>query len=259
VHPTAFPRECRGTFVPAYRTSAGGRVRGWHDGRVPTEPPQTQWEMPSPDLAGDDDLVGSGADLEPGTLLAAYRTGLFPMPVPDTAAMLWWSPARRGVLPVRGLRVSRSLRQSRARYEIRVDTAFDEVIRACADPGRDGGWITADLIDAYTRLHRAGWVHSVEAWDADGRLAGGLYGVAIGGFFAGESMFHRRRDASKSALVALVEILSDEHADDRLIDVQWKTPHLERLGVVEVDRGDYLTMLRRALKLPLPDAFTGVG
>jgi leucyl/phenylalanyl-tRNA---protein transferase len=234
-------------------------VRGWHDGLVPTEPPQTQWEMPSPDLAGDDDLVGSGADLEPGTLLAAYRTGLFPMPVPDTAAMLWWSPAQRGVLPVRGLRVSRSLRQSCARYDISVDTAFDDVIRACADPERDGGWITGDIVDAYTRLHRDGWVHSVEAWDGRGRLAGGLYGVAIGGFFAGESMFHRQRDASKVALVALVEMLSDADADERLIDVQWKTPHLERLGVVEVDRRDYLTMLRGALKLPLPAEFETAG
>jgi leucyl/phenylalanyl-tRNA---protein transferase len=235
------------------RDSAGGGW--WHDERVPTEPPQTQWEMPSPDLAGEDDLVGSGADLEPGTLLAAYRTGLFPMPIPDSRAMLWWSPARRGVLPLDGLRVSRSLRQSCAKFEIRVDTAFDAVIRACADPSRDGGWISGDIIEAYTRLHRDGWVHSVEAWDADGRLAGGLYGVAIGGFFAGESMFHHRRDASKAALVALVRALSDEHAGERLIDVQWQTPHLARLGVVEVPRQDYLTLLKRALKLPLPSVF----
>jgi leucyl/phenylalanyl-tRNA---protein transferase len=241
------------------RRYGGGRVRGWQDGPVPTEPPPTQWEMPSPDLAGDDDLVGSGADLEPGTLLAAYRTGLFPMPVPDTAAMLWWSPARRGVLPVGGLRVSRSLRQSCAKYDISVDTAFDEVIRACADPERDGGWITEEIIGAYTRLHRAGWVHSVETWDREGHLAGGLYGVAIGGFFAGESMFHRRRDASKAALVALVDMLTHDDDTDRLIDVQWKTPHLERLGVVEVDRRDYLAMLRRALKLSLPDIFAAAG
>ncbi len=222
---------------------------------MPTEPPQTQWEMPSPDLAGEDDLVGSGADLEPGTLLAAYRTGLFPMPIPDSPAMLWWSPARRGVLPLQRLRVSRSLRQSCARFEIRVDTAFDAVIRACADPARDGGWITEDIIKAYTRLHHDGWVHSVEAWDHEGRLAGGLYGVAIGGFFAGESMFHHQRDASKVALVALVRALSDDDADRRLIDVQWQTPHLARLGVVEVPREDYLMRLHRALELPLPDVF----
>jgi leucyl/phenylalanyl-tRNA---protein transferase len=229
----------------------------WHDGRVPTEPPQTQWEMPAPDLAGDDDLVGSGADLEPGTLLAAYRTGLFPMPVPDSPTMLWWSPARRGVLPVDGLRVSRSLRQSCAKYDVSVDAAFDEVIRACADPTRDGGWITEEIIAAYTRLHHDGWVHSVEAWDDDGRLAGGLYGLAIGGLFAGESMFHRQRDASKAALVALVRGLSDEDSAARLIDVQWKTPHLERLGVVEVSREEYLDRLGRALELPLPEMFAG--
>ena len=224
---------------------------------MPTEPPQTQWEMPEPDLAGDDDLVGSGADLEPGTLLAAYRTGLFPMPVPDSPTMLWWSPAQRGVLPLTGLKVSRSLRQSCAKYDIRVDSAFDEVIRACADPERDGGWITEDVIEAYTRLHHDGWAHSVEAWDQDGALAGGLYGLAIGGLFAGESMFHRQRDASKAALVALVRAMSDEHADERLIDVQWKTPHLERLGVVDVPRKDYLVLLQGALELPLPEVFSG--
>jgi leucyl/phenylalanyl-tRNA--protein transferase len=232
-------------------------VREWQHGRVPTEPPQTQWEMPAPDLAGDDDLVGSGADLEPGTLLAAYRTGLFPMPVPDSPTMLWWSPAQRGVLPLAALKVSRSLRQSCAKYDIRVDSAFDDVICACADPERDGGWITEDVIPAYTRLHRDGWAHSVEAWDQDGRLAGGLYGLAIGGLFAGESMFHRQRDASKAALVALVRAMSDEHADERLIDVQWKTPHLERLGVVDVPRKEYLELLKRALKLPLPEVFSG--
>lgn len=222
---------------------------------MPIEPPETQWEMPSPDLAGADDLVGSGADLEPGTLLAAYRSGLFPMPVPDSLAMLWWSPAHRGVLPLDGLRVSRSLRQSCAKFEIRVDTAFDAVIHACADPRRDGGWISDAIIAAYTRLHHDGWVHSVEAWNREGRLAGGLYGVAIGGLFAGESMFHNQRDASKAALVALVGALSDEDATERVVDVQWKTPHLERLGVVEVDRQQYLKMLRRALELPLPAVF----
>jgi leucyl/phenylalanyl-tRNA---protein transferase len=208
-----------------------------------------------PEVAGADDLVGSGADLEPGTLLAAYRTGLFPMPIPDSPTMLWWSPARRGVLRLTDLHVTRSLRQSCAKFEIRVDTAFDAVIRACADPSRDGGWITDDIVRAYTRLHHDGWVHSVEAWDREGRLAGGLYGVAIGGFFAGESMFHHQRDASKVALVGLVRALADEHADDRLIDVQWQTSHLARLGVVEVARQDYLPMLNRALKLPPPDVF----
>ena len=131
--------------------------------------------------------------------------------------------------------MSRSLRTSCQRYEVRFDTAFDEVIRACADPRRPHGWITADISAAYTRLHELGWAHSVEAWSRDdGSLAGGLYGVAVNGLFAGESMFHRRTDASKVALVALVERLRGIGAT--LLDVQWRTPHLERLGAVDVSR-----------------------
>ena len=201
-----------------------------------------------------DDLVAMGADLEPGTLLAAYRCGLFPMPDPSTEQMLWWSPVSRGVLPLDRLRVSRSLRQAAQKMEIRVDTAFVDVITACADPRRDSGWIDGDIAAAYTRLHELGWAHSVETW-RDGELVGGLYGVAIGGLFAGESMFHRARDASKVALLGLVDILRDEHADDRLLDVQWQTPHLASLGVVEVARPAYLDLLAKALDLPLPKAF----
>ncbi len=125
--------------------------------------------------------------------------------------------------------MSRSLRRSVRDFEIRVDTAFDEVLAASADPGRPGGWIDDRIRTAYLRLHELGWVHSVEAW-RDGSLEGGLYGVSIGGLFAGESMFHRARDASKVALVGLVELLSDEHREHRLIDVQWVTPHLRVLG-----------------------------
>jgi leucyl/phenylalanyl-tRNA--protein transferase len=201
-----------------------------------------------------DDLVAMGADLEPGTLLAAYRCGLFPMPDPSTSQMLWWSPVARGVLPLDRLKVSRSLRQSAAKMEIRVDTAFAEVVTACADPARDSGWIDGDVAAAYTRLHELGWAHSVETW-RDGELVGGLYGVAIGGLFAGESMFHVHRDASKVALVGLVDLLRDEHADRRLLDVQWQTPHLASLGVVEIARPAYLDCLSRALAVPLPKAF----
>jgi len=223
-------------------------------GEVPIEPPPTEWVFPDPTDA-DDDVVGLGADLEPGTLLAAYRRGLFPMPSGDPQLpMLWWSPDPRGILPLHGLRVSRSLRASVRRMEIRVDTAFEEVILACADPGRDSGWIDEDVITGYTRLHELGWAHSVEAWQ-DGRLVGGLYGVAAGGLFAGESMFHRARDASKVALVGLVELLRDEYADRRLLDVQWQTPHLASLGVVEVERPTYLRWLDAVLDLPLPAAF----
>jgi leucyl/phenylalanyl-tRNA--protein transferase len=194
-----------------------------------------------------DDLVAVGADLEPGTVLAAYRLGLFPMPVEDTIG--WWSPYRRGVLTLRDLKVSRSLAQSVRRYEIRIDTAFDEVIAGCADPTRDGGWMDADIEAAYRDLHLLGWAHSVETWH-EGVLVGGLYGLAIGGLFAGESMFSRQRDASKAALVGLVDLLSD--GEDRLIDTQWLTPHLATLGVSEIDRRDYLARLPRLLDVPLP-------
>ena len=218
----------------------------------PVEPPPTTWGFPPPEKwDADDDLVAIGADLAPGTLLAAYRTGLFPMPFEGVEAPGWWSPVDRGVLPLDGVRVSRSLKASLKRFEIRIDTAFADVLAGCADPRRTGSWIDDDVRAAYLRLHELGWVHSVEAW-LDGHLAGGLYGVAIGGLFAGESMFHRERDASKVALVGLVDLLSDEHAAARLIDVQWSTDHLASLGVVEMSRRDYLARLHPALDVPLP-------
>jgi len=221
----------------------------------PVEPPPTSWSFPSPERwPADDDLVAVGADLAPGTLLAAYRRGLFPMPFDRAGAPGWWSPVERGVLPLDGVRVSRSLRRSARQFEIRVDTALAEVVEGCADPRRHGGWIDHDVRAAYLRLHELGWVHSVEAW-RDGRLAGGLYGVAIGGLFAGESMFHRERDASKAALLGLVDLLRDEHADRRLVDTQWVTDHLASLGVVGIPRADYLRRLAHALVLPAPQGW----
>jgi leucyl/phenylalanyl-tRNA--protein transferase len=202
--------------------------------------------MPPAQSADSDGIVGTGADLEPGTLLAGYRSGLFPMPI--GRVMGWWSPDPRAVIPLEGLRVSRSLRKSCARYEIRFDTAFAQVVSACADPARPHGWITAEIVAAYTRLHELGWAHSVEAWSTDdGELAGGLYGVAINGLFAGESMFHHRTDASKVALAALVERMRAIGAV--LLDVQWRTPHLESLGAVDVPRSRYLELLEAALSL----------
>jgi leucyl/phenylalanyl-tRNA--protein transferase len=195
-------------------------------------------------------VVGVGADLEPGTLLQAYRNGIFPMPVGDGQQELlaWWSPDPRAVLPLDGLRVSRSLRRSLARYEVRFDTAFDAVVANCADPDRSGRWITPEIAAAYGVLHRLGWAHSVEAWSPGGRLVGGLYGVAIGGLFAGESMFHHETDASKVALIGLVERLRAGGAT--LLDVQWSTPHLTSLGVVEVPRATYLERLVEAVHRP---------
>lgn len=186
-----------------------------------------------------------GADLEPGTLLAAYRVGLFPMPVARGRRVAWWSPDPRGIIPLNALRVSRSLRQSCRRYEVRYDTAFAEVITTCATVDRDGGWITNEVVRAYTRLHDMGWAHSVEAWNEHGELVGGLYGVAVGGFFAGESMFHHERDASKVALVGLVDHLNESGAS--LLDIQWTTPHLETLGAIDVPRREYLERLDEAL------------
>ncbi|MBZ5735626.1 leucyl/phenylalanyl-tRNA--protein transferase [Nocardioides sp. TRM66260-LWL] len=237
-----------------------------------SEPESTRWTFPTLEqMDPDDDLVALGADLEPGTLLAAYRAGLFPMPsgpvqpwVPRLSRfrrgprrdepLAWFSPVRRGVLPLDGLRVSRSLRRACRDFDVRLDTAFDDVVAGCSDPSRDGAWIDDRIALAYGHLHRLGWAHSVEAW-RDGELVGGLYGVAIGGLFAGESMFHRERDASKVALVGLVEALRDEHADARLLDVQWRTDHLASLGVVEIPRAEYLTRLSQATGLPLPGPF----
>jgi leucyl/phenylalanyl-tRNA--protein transferase len=155
------------------------------------------------------------------------------------------------VLPLDGLVVSRSLRRSCRRYQVRIDTAFDQVVEACADPARPGGWITPDIRRAYGRLHELGWAHSVETWDDEG-LVGGLYGVAIGGLFAGESMFHRRPDASKVALVGLVELLAEDPVG-RLLDVQWSTGHLESLGVEAIPRARYLELLATAIARPLPE------
>ena len=221
---------------------------------MPIAPPPSQWQFPSPADAGADDVVAIGADLAPGTLLAAYRRGLFPMPVDGVEGMVWWSPDPRGVLPLDALKVSASLRRSCSRFEIRVDTAFEEVIDACADPRRPKGWIDPAIRGAYVELHRLGWAHSVEAWAPGGELAGGLYGVGVGGLFAGESMFHRRTDASKVALVALVSMMRSDGVAGRLLDVQWRTDHLAGLGAVEVPRRRYLELLEEALAQPAPAA-----
>lgn len=168
----------------------------------------------------------------------------------------WWSPVDRAILPLSGLVVSRSLRQSVRRFSVTVDQDFSGVIQGCADPEREGGWITPAFIDAYTELHRLGWVHSVEVWDRDRQLVGGLYGVGIGGLFAGESMFHRVADASKVALVHLVTIMNE--GGGRLVDVQWLTPHLATMGAVVIGRDQYLSRLPEALETSGPSWSTQV-
>lgn len=194
----------------------------------------------------DSDLIGVGGDLEPATLIAAYRRGMFPMLVNGDPELLgWWSPDPRGIVPLDGLRVTRSMRQSAKRYTMRIDTSFVEVVRACADPAREHGWITEAFVEAYTRLHQLGWAHSVEVFDREGRLAGGLYGVRVGGLFAGESMFHRQRDASKVALMTLVETMRGSGMT--LLDVQWATDHLVSLGAQAIPRSEYLRRAQAAI------------
>jgi leucyl/phenylalanyl-tRNA--protein transferase len=230
---------------------------------VPVEPPPSRWELPAPArMAEGAEIAGVGADLAPGTLLAAYRHGLFPMRLHargplGPGPLGWWSPDPRGIIPLDRLHVSRSLRRSQRRFEIRVDTAFEDVMRGCADPKRPHGWIDKKFVAAYSELHRLGWAHSVETWQIDERghdaLVGGLYGVAIGGLFAAESKFHRVTDASKVAVVALVDIMRT--GGGTLLDVQWNTPHLSSLGAVDVSRARYLELVAAAVAAPTMTTF----
>ena len=188
----------------------------------------------------------------PGELLvSAYASGWFPMAV-EPGEIRWYSPDPRGIIPLDGFTISKRLARTwrSGRFTIEVNRRFEEVIRACADADRDptdpGSWIDDEIIESYCALHRRGFAHSVEAWH-DGRLAGGLYGVALGGAFFGESMFHRATDASKIALVALVERLRSRGF--RLLDTQWVTDHLLQFGAVEIPRRRYLQLLDAALKL----------
>lgn len=169
----------------------------------------------------------------------------------------WWSPDPRGIVPLDGMRITRSLRRSLRRFDVTFDTDFDSVIRSCAEPDRDGGWIDEGIIEAYVELHRLGWAHSVEVRDpSDGRILGGLYGVHVDGLFAGESMFHRATDASKVALVALVDRL--RAIGVVLLDTQWLTPHLASLGAIAIPRSEYLRRLRSASSVPVGPFDPGV-
>lgn len=214
--------------------------------------PDCDWELPDPAVApAGEELLAVGADLSPRTLVAAYSRGLFPMDIGRDGPLGWWSPDPRGVLPLDAMRVSQSLRASVRRFRVTIDESFDEVVSGCAEQPRPHGWITSAFRDAYAEMHARGLAHSVEVWRGS-ELVGGLYGVEIGGLFAGESMFHRTRDASKVALVALVEAMGGSAGahEGRLLDVQWATPHLETLGVVAIAREEYLRRLGVALGLP---------
>jgi leucyl/phenylalanyl-tRNA--protein transferase len=183
--------------------------------------------------------------LTPELLVAAYANGIFPMDV--EGRIEWFSPDPRTIIPLEAFRTPRNIRQRyrNRHFEIRIDTCFEEVIRACADR-QEGTWISDEIVAAYTELHRSGLAHSVESWRHN-ELAGGLYGVALGGAFFGESMFYRQTDASKVALIALVERLKARGFT--LLDVQFSTQHLERFGAVDIPREEYLARLEEALKL----------
>lgn len=212
--------------------------------------------FPDPSLSEPSGLLGVGGDLAVDRLLLAYRQGIFPW-YSDTQPILWWSPDPRMVLETQALTVPRSLgkRIRQRRYRITLDTAFDQVIRNCKAaprPGQDGTWLTAEMITAYIRLHHAGHAHSVEAWDADGTLVGGLYGVAIGKLYCGESMFTHAPDASKVAFVHLVRQL--HRWGFPLVDCQVYTDHLARFGATEIPRDQYLRAIAPLVQDRMPVA-----
>lgn len=212
----------------------------------------SRWGFPGPTEWPADDVVAVGGDLQPDTLLYAYAHGMFPMFLGARNRELgWWSPVERGIFPLDGLRVTRSMRQSARRFDYTVNLAFRAVMEACATARSDANWINNDFVDAYCELHDLGWAHSVEVWH-DGRLVGGLYGVRINGFFAGESMFHYERDASKVALMHLVDLMRLDAMV--LLDTQWCTEHLASLGCVQVPRLDYLRLLESATGIAILEA-----
>lgn len=218
----------------------------WGTDEVQVAPPprpvgECRWRFDGPEPADPSGIVGFGADLAPETLVHAYRSGIFPWPHPG-ATLPWFSPDPRGVLFPERLHVSRSLRQRlrRCGWTTTVDADFEAVVAACAQRPDGGTWIDRDMRPAYRHLHELGWAHSLEVWEGT-ELVGGLYGVRVGGCFTGESMFHRRTDASKVALVDLVDRWS--RSGGELIDGQVATDHLVSLGVVEVTRRHFLERL----------------
>jgi leucyl/phenylalanyl-tRNA--protein transferase len=224
------------------------RRRGrWDVVPEPVGPSRYAWP-PADAWPSTGDVVARGADLDASTLIDAYRRGMFPMEGvddDDPAEIYWWSPQLRGIIPLDALRVTRSMRRSARRYSVRINGDFERTVLGCASRVGDDAWITERFVRAYVELHRLGWAHSIETYDEHDVLVGGLYGVRIGRFFAGESMFHLARDASKVALMALVDLM--RASDMSLLDAQWLTPHLDTLGAVAVPRESYLRLLASAV------------
>jgi leucyl/phenylalanyl-tRNA--protein transferase len=210
----------------------------------------SEWIFPDPSTAeSGKDLVITDGDLNPATIVAAYRAGFFPMHVQDEnekEVLAWFSPDPRGIIMLDELIVSRSLAKSIKKFKVKFDEDFIKIVEGCADPARRSGWINDEIKSAYQELFDLKLAHSVGIYSAQDELVGGLYGIEIGGFFAGESMFHTVRDASKVALYWLVEKLKSKPGP-RLLDVQWQTSHLARLGATEVTRAQYLVLLKTAL------------
>ena len=202
--------------------------------------------FPEPDQFADDGLVAIGGDLRPERLLLAYQRGIFPWCSPEDP-LLWWSPDPRAILRLDRFKTSKSLRSvlNRKAFDIRVDTEFDAVIRACGDRGMEGTWISEDFIEGYCNLHALGFAHSIEAWQG-GQLVGGLYGVSIGGLFFGESMFSRVSNASKVALAHLVQSLKELGFEG--VDCQLMNDHLASLGAEHISRAEFQDLITRALK-----------
>ncbi|MEO6398324.1 MAG: leucyl/phenylalanyl-tRNA--protein transferase [Tepidiformaceae bacterium] len=204
--------------------------------------PPCPYDFPAAGRGREDGLVASGGDFAPATIIKAYRQGIFPWPHPKQEH-LWFSPDPRAVIEVGGLHISRRLARTLAqgRFQITMNVAFDEVVALCMEREPEGTWITPAYREGYGALHRLGWAHSFEVWSLAGDLAGGLYGVAIGGLFGAESMFHRVTDASKVAMAALMQRARDVGAG--LVDVQVITEHTRSMGAVEISRRDYLRRL----------------
>jgi leucyl/phenylalanyl-tRNA--protein transferase len=196
-------------------------------------------------------LTKFGSTWDPEVLLTAYRTGLFPMPYEidgQESAIGWWSPEPRAVFYPDEIDISKSMKSVMKKFKVTVDVDFEAVIRACGNPERESGWINEDVVSAFMSLHRLGVAHSIEVWDLAGNLAGGLYGLELGGLFAGESMFHSTTNASKVALIHLAGLLDDGLG--RVIDAQWMTSHLASMGAKAMSRRDYCQILPRLLEIP---------
>ena len=195
-------------------------------------------------------LTKFGSTWDPEILLTAYRTGLFPMPYEidgQESAIGWWSPEPRAVFYPDEIHISKSMKSAMKKFQVTVDENFEAVIRACGNPERESGWINENVVSAFTALHRIGVAHSIEVWDLDGKLAGGLYGLELGGLFAGESMFHSTTNASKVALIHLAGLLNDGLG--RVIDTQWMTDHLKSMGAKPINRKEYCQNLPKLLEI----------